>query len=90
MPDADAEGPEEVAERADLARRLDHELRARLTERERAVVRLRFGLGGCAISTLDDIGHELGISRERVRQLELVALRKLRPGITNRLREYLE
>lgn len=54
------------------------EVLGRLTERERHVVSRRFGLGGGTIGTLREIGDELGISRERVRQVELEALETMR------------
>ncbi|MFN8525346.1 MAG: sigma-70 family RNA polymerase sigma factor [Chloroflexota bacterium] len=91
VPDAEATDLEAAAERSDLARRLDVALGEALTERERAVLRLRFGLGGGEAQALGDIGQELGISRERVRQIEAEALRKLRrTDLRSRLAEYLE
>jgi RNA polymerase primary sigma factor len=91
VPDAEAVDLQAAAERSDLARRLDDALGAALTEREQAVLRLRFGLGGGEAQALGDIGQELGISRERVRQIEAEALRKLRrTDIRARLAEYLE
>jgi RNA polymerase primary sigma factor len=50
-----------------------------LTPRERAVITLRYGINDGQSRTLLEVGKELGISRERVRQLEGVALRKMRP-----------
>src|SRR5947209_4567338 len=50
-----------------------------LTPRERAVIMLRYGIADGQSRTLLEVGKELGISRERVRQLEVVALRKMRP-----------
>jgi RNA polymerase primary sigma factor len=91
VPDMEATDLQAAAERSDLARRLDDALGAALTEREQAVLRLRFGLGGGEAQALGDIGQELGISRERVRQIEAEALRKLRrTDIRSRLAEYLE
>jgi RNA polymerase primary sigma factor len=91
VPDAAATDPATAAERSDLARRLDVALDELLTERERTVLRLRFGLGGGEPQVLGDVGRELGISRERVRQIEATALRKLRrPRTPNRLRESYE
>jgi RNA polymerase primary sigma factor len=55
-----------------------HRALALLTPRERAVVALRYGIGDDHSRTLLEVGKELGISRERVRQLEEVALRKMR------------
>ncbi|NPV08041.1 MAG: sigma-70 family RNA polymerase sigma factor [Anaerolineae bacterium] len=61
-----------------------------LSEREREVLEMRFGLNGEPARTLEDIGVVMGISRERVRQIESKALRKLRqPCRSNRLRDYL-
>jgi RNA polymerase primary sigma factor len=61
-----------------------------LSERERVVLEMRFGLNGSAPRTLEDIGEVMGVSRERVRQIEAKALRKLRqPSRSNRLRDYL-
>ncbi len=74
VPDAEATDLQIAAERSDLAHRLDAALGEALTERERAVLRLRFGLGGGEAQALGDIGQELGISRERVRQIEGQAL----------------
>jgi RNA polymerase primary sigma factor len=55
-----------------------HRALALLTPREHAVITLRYGIGDGHSRTLLEIGKELGISRERVRQLEVVALRKMR------------
>jgi RNA polymerase primary sigma factor len=55
-----------------------HQALASLTPRERAVITLRYGIGDGWSRTLLEVGKELGISRERVRQLEAVALKKLR------------
>jgi RNA polymerase primary sigma factor len=62
-----------------------------LSGRERRVVELRFGLDGDRDRTLSEIGDELGVTRERIRQIEAKALRKLRhPSRSRRLRAYLE
>jgi len=55
-----------------------HQVLAMLTPRERSVITLRYGIGDGRSRTLLEIGKELGISRERVRQLEVVALKKMR------------
>ncbi|MEM9366123.1 MAG: RNA polymerase sigma factor RpoD/SigA [Planctomycetota bacterium] len=54
-----------------------------LDERESMVLKLRFGLGGCEPMTLKEIGAELGLTRERVRQIETEALRHLADGLTD-------
>lgn len=74
---SDADGPDDAVVHGDLVRHL-HGLVDRLAEKERSVVRLRFGLNGRSPMTLRAIGSELGISRERVRQLERRALLQLK------------
>jgi RNA polymerase primary sigma factor len=60
-----------------------------LTARERRVLELRFGLAGEKLYTLSEIGDALGVTRERIRQIEAKALRKLRhPSRSTRLRDY--
>jgi RNA polymerase primary sigma factor len=54
-----------------------------LDQREQAILRLRFGLEGDSQKTLDEIGLELGLSSERVRQLQNAALKKVRRRINN-------
>jgi RNA polymerase primary sigma factor len=62
-----------------------------LTPRERRVIELRFGLDGDTLYTLSEIGAELGVTRERIRQIETKALRKLRhPSRSRHLREFTE
>jgi RNA polymerase primary sigma factor len=62
-----------------------------LTEREQDVVRLRFGLDDGKIRTLEEVGKEFGVTRERVRQIESKTLAKLRrPDAAHLLRDYLE
>jgi RNA polymerase primary sigma factor len=55
-----------------------HELLATLTPKEQVVLRLRFGLDGCRVHTLREIGQQMKVSRERIRQIESKALQKLR------------
>lgn len=59
------------------------ELLGNLEEREATVLKLRFGLGGTEPRTLKEIGAELGLTRERVRQIETEALRRLAEGLTD-------
>jgi RNA polymerase sigma factor (sigma-70 family) len=66
-----------------------HELVGRLPEREATIVRLRFGLHDGTPHTLDEIGRELGLTRERIRQLEKLALSKLRhPSVTQEMLDW--
>ena len=87
--DAETDRPETTVThellRQDLARMLNE-----LTPRERDVLRLRFGLDDGRQRTLEEVGQLFNVTRERVRQIEFKALRKLRqPGRSSRLREYL-
>ena len=62
---------------------------ATLSQRERAVIRLRFGLDDGRQRTLDEVGREFGLSRERIRQIEKVTMSKLRsPERASRLEAY--
>jgi RNA polymerase sigma factor (sigma-70 family) len=62
---------------------------ATLSERESAVIRLRFGLDDGRQRTLDEVGREFGLSRERIRQIEKVTMLKLRdPERASRLEAY--
>ena len=82
--------PEVVAASTMLRHQLEDAM-ADLSDRERAVVRLRFGLADGRSRTLEEVGEEIGITRERVRQIEADVLRKLRrPELRERLKEYLE
>ncbi len=67
------------------------EVMAGLSPRERDVLRLRFGLDDCRQRTLEEVGMLFGVTRERIRQIEAKALRKLRhPNRSRRLREYID
>ncbi|HNB24555.1 MAG TPA: sigma-70 family RNA polymerase sigma factor, partial [Candidatus Melainabacteria bacterium] len=67
------------------------EVMAGLAPRERDVLRLRFGLDDGRQRTLEEVGQLFGVTRERIRQIEAKALRKLRhPNRSRKLREYLD
>ncbi len=88
--DANAEVPLDVAARNQLKVAIEAVLDD-FTEREQAVVRLRFGLDGGRVRTLDEVGAEFGVTRERVRQIETMTLAKLRnPQRSAHLRDYLD
>ena len=75
--DAAAQTPEETAMRNQMAREVERAM-APLTDREREVMRLRYGLGTDREHTLEEVGRRLFITRERVRQIEAKALAKMR------------
>ncbi len=67
------------------------EVLSTLTEREQKVLRLRFGLDDGRARTLEEVGKEFNVTRERIRQIEAKALRKLRhPSRSRKLKDYLE
>ena len=89
LPDEGAVEPGEVAAAGALRDQVERALGV-LGERERRVLALRFGLAGERGRTLEEVGQLLGVTRERVRQIEAQALRKLRhPRHSAPLREYL-
>lgn len=87
--DSDAMSPADIVARAMLREHINRIL-ASLSEREQAVVRLRYGLEDGRARTLEEVGEVFGVTRERVRQIESRTLNKLRTGgWTAELREYL-
>jgi RNA polymerase primary sigma factor len=86
--DSAAPSPAQTAYENILRERVD-EVLATLTPREARILRLRFGLGQDRAYTLEEIGHKFGLTRERIRQIEGKALRRLRqPGMARLLRDY--
>jgi RNA polymerase primary sigma factor len=82
--------PSEAAA-ASMLREQIEEVLQKLPERERKIIQLRYGLKDGRYRTLEEVGVEFGITRERIRQIEAVALRKLRhPHLGKKLRGYLE
>jgi RNA polymerase primary sigma factor len=90
VPDEDIYTPVDAASNLVLREQLDKVLQT-LSEREREVLKLRFGLEDGYSRTLEEVGHIFEVTRERIRQIEAKALKKLRhPGRNRRLRDYLE
>ena len=88
--DPSAIAPATAAARAMLTEAIEEALEE-LNDREREVVRLRFGLDDGQVRTLEEVGKEFGVTRERIRQIESKTLAKLRhPTRSQRLRDYLE
>lgn len=90
IPDDDAPAPAEVAAFTLLKEQL-MEVLDTLTTREEKVLRLRFGLDDGKARTLEEVGREFNVTRERIRQIEAKALRKLRhPSRSKKLKDYLD
>ena len=90
IPDDDAPAPAEAASFALMKEQLLDVLDT-LTPREEKVLRLRFGLDDGHQRTLEEVGREFNVTRERIRQIEAKALRKLRhPSRSKKLRDYLD
>jgi RNA polymerase primary sigma factor len=88
--DPSAIAPATAAERARLVADIEEALEE-LNDREREVVRLRFGLDDGQVRTLEEVGKQFGVTRERIRQIESKTLAKLRhPTRSQRLRDYLD
>ena len=90
IPDDEAPAPEESAAITILKEQLTEVLDT-LTPREEKVLRLRFGLDDGRARTLEEVGREFNVTRERIRQIEAKALRKLRhPSRSKKLRDFLD
>ena len=90
IPDDGAPAPADAASHTMLREQLTDVL-STLTPREEKVLRLRFGLEDGRSSTLEEVGKEFNVTRERIRQIEAKALRKLRhPSRSRKLKDYLD
>ncbi len=90
IPDDDAPAPADAASLILLKEQLG-EVLSTLTEREEKVLRLRFGLEDGRSRTLEEVGKEFNVTRERIRQIEAKALRKLRhPSRSKKVKDYLD
>jgi len=88
--DTQADAPAEMAARNMLGKAVVEAL-SELSDREKEVVRLRFGLDDGQARTLEEVGKEFGVTRERIRQIEAKTLAKLRnPNRSQKLRDYLD
>lgn len=77
IPDQQVSDPASILQDDDLSASIDNWL-GELTEKQREVVARRFGLRGYEMSTLEEVGREIGLTRERVRQIQVEALKRLR------------
>ncbi|MGI6203955.1 MAG: RNA polymerase sigma factor RpoD [Anaerovoracaceae bacterium] len=90
IPDDDVPSPSEAAANTMLREQL-FEVLETLTEREQKVLKLRFGLEDGRTRTLEEVGRQFDVTRERIRQIEAKALRKLNhPSRSKKLKDYLE
>ncbi len=90
IPDDDAPAPQDAASNTLLKEQLSAVL-STLTPREAKVLRLRFGLDDGRARTLEEVGEEFNVTRERIRQIEAKALRKLRhPSRSKKLKDFLD
>lgn len=90
IPDDDAPAPQDAASNTLLKEQLSDVLNT-LTPREAKVLRLRFGLDDGRARTLEEVGEEFNVTRERIRQIEAKALRKLRhPSRSKKLKDFLD
>ena len=90
IPDDEALAPDDAASHILLKEQLSGVL-STLTDREEKVLRLRFGLQDGRSRTLEEVGKEFNVTRERIRQIEAKALRKLRhPSRSKKLKDFLD
>ena len=90
IPDDDAPAPAEAASHTLLREQLNEVLNT-LTEREAKVLKLRFGLEDGKSRTLEEVGQRFEVTRERIRQIEAKALRKLRhPSRSKKVKDFLD
>ena len=90
IPDEDAPAPADAASHTLLKEQLSDVLKT-LTPREEKVLRLRFGLDDGRPRTLEEVGKEFNVTRERIRQIEAKALRKLRhPSRSKKLKDFID
>ena len=90
IPDEDAPAPAEAAAYSLLKEQIEEDLNT-LNDREQNVLKLRFGLEDGRARTLEEVGKEFDVTRERIRQIEAKALRKLRhPSRSKKLRDFLD
>ena len=90
IPDDDSPAPQDAASHTLLKEQLS-EVLSTLTPREERVLRLRFGLEDGRSRTLEEVGEVFNVTRERIRQIEAKALRKLRhPSRSKKLKDYLD
>ena len=90
IPDEDITAPADAASQVMLKEELEDVLKT-LTDREAKVLKMRFGLEDGRMRTLEEVGRDFNVTRERIRQIEAKALRKLRhPSRSKRLKDFLE
>lgn len=90
IPDDKQESPYDTTSREMLRENIEEVLQA-LSDRESRVLKMRFGLSGNKMMTLEEVGRKFGVTRERIRQIEAKALRKLKhPSRRKKLQDFLE
>jgi RNA polymerase nonessential primary-like sigma factor len=77
LADDQSDGPEETIQNAEIEHLIRHWI-GQLTEKQRMVIQRRYGLDECDVQTLEELALQLGLTRERVRQIQLEALAQLR------------